>query len=141
MMSAEPMRERFVAAVESLMRTDERIVLVLAATSAERFAGLRARCPDRVIDVGIREQLAISVAAGLALSGLRPVVHAYAPFLVERPFEHLKLDLGHQGVGAVLVSIGASYDRASWGRTHQSPEDVALIRTLPGWALAVPGHP
>jgi transketolase len=52
----------------------------------------------------------------------------------------LKLDLGHNDLGAVLVSIGASYDAAHEGRTHQAPEDVALVAALPGWTIHVPGH-
>src|SRR5262249_56133019 len=56
------------------------------------------------------------------------------------PFGQVKLDLGHQGVAAVLVSTGASYDGARSGRTHQSPADVALLRALPGWTIHVPGH-
>jgi transketolase len=44
-------------------------------------------------------------------------------------------------VGAVLVSFGASYDMSYAGRTHQSPADVALLDTVPGWAVHVPGHP
>jgi transketolase len=53
----------------------------------------------------------------------------------------VKLGFSHQGVGGVLVSCGASYDVAAYGRTHESPEDVALIATLPGWRIDVPGHP
>ncbi|AFR10070.1 transketolase family protein [Nocardiopsis alba] len=135
------MRETFVNTVEKALDEDPRTALVLAAISADRFQRSARRHPGRVIDLGIREQAMIGVSGGLALSGMRPIVHTYAPFLIERPFEQIKLDLGHQGVGAILVSIGASYDAASEGRTHQAPGDVALIDTLPGWTVRVPGHP
>jgi transketolase len=137
------MREAFLHAVADAVDTDERVALVLADISAgaDPVPALAARHPDRVVNVGIREQLMVGVAGGLALAGLRPVVHSYAPFAVERPFEALKLDLGHQGSGAVVVSIGASYDVGSGGRTHEAPEDVALVDTLPGWTVHVPGHP
>ena len=135
------MRTVFVDTVTEALAADPRIAVVTADISAAAFDGVRARYPDRVVNVGIREQGMIGVAGGLALSGLRPVVHSYAPFLVERPYEQIKLDLGHQDVGAVLISIGASHDDPVWGRTHQSPADVALFDTLPGWTVHVPGHP
>ena len=130
------MRQRFYDLTAEALDADERVWAVIASIGA----GELPRHP-RVVDVGIREQLMIGVAAGLALEGYRPVVHSYAPFVVERPWEQIKLDLGHNDVGAILVSNGASYDASTSGRTHQAPEDVALLATLPGWRIEVPGHP
>ena len=137
----DTMRERFSAVTTELLDADPRLAVVLAVISGDRFKDAARAHPDRVIDVGIREQLLVGAAGGLALAGLRPIVHTFASFLVERPFEQVKLDLGHQGVGAVLVSAGASYDIAAGGRTHQAPGDVALLDTLDGWTVHVPGHP
>jgi transketolase len=134
------MRERFLETASDLLDEDPRVAVVLADISASALAPAAERHPDRVINVGIREQLMVSVAGGLALEGLRPIAHSYTPFVVERPFEQVKLDLGHQDVGAILVSVGASYDSAVSGRTHQAPEDVALMAALPGWRIVVPGH-
>jgi transketolase len=134
------MRERFASVASQLVDEDPRVAIVIADISEDRFARAMRTHPDRVINVGIRESLLVSVAGGMALSGLRPIAHTYAPFLVERAFEQVKLDLTHQGAGAVLVSIGGSYDAADAGRTHQAPGDVALIDTLPDWTIHVPGH-
>ena len=139
----DTMRERFARVTSELLDTDPRLAVVLADISADMFSAARRRHPDRVVNLGIREQLLISVAGGMALAGMRPIAHTFASFLVERPFEQIKLDLNHQAAdaGAVLVSSGASFDYSGAGRTHQSPGDVALLGTLPGWTVHVPGHP
>src|SRR5580704_16903311 len=129
----ETMRERFIATATELLDRDSRLAVVLADISAAQFADATARHPDRVINVGIREQLLIGVTGWLALAGLRPIAHTFPSFLIERPFEQVKLDLGHQDIGAVLVSYGGSYDLSAEGRTHQAPGDVALLDTLDGW--------
>jgi len=130
------MRQRFYELLREALDEDERVVAVTAEIGTAQIGS-----HPRHVNVGIREQLLIGVAAGLALEGRRPVAHSYAPFLVERPYEQIKLDLGHNDLGAVLVSTGASYDAASEGRTHQAPEDVAALAALPGWTIHVPGHP
>lgn len=135
------MRERFYETAAELVDQNDRVALVIAEIGGSALVPAKRRHPDRVINVGIREQLMVGVASGLALAGFRPIAHSYAPFIVERPFEMLKLDLGHQDAGAILVSVGASYDSAASGRTHHSPEDVALVASLPGWRIFVPGHP
>lgn len=137
----DTMRERFTAVASRLLDEDLRLAVVLAEISLDGFAQARARHPDRVVNVGIREQLLVGVGGGLALTGLRPIMHTFASFLVERPFEQVKLDLGHQGVGGVLVSAAGSYDWPAGGFTHMSPGDVALLDSLDGWTVHVPGHP
>jgi transketolase len=135
------MRGRFVETSTHLLDRDPRTAMVLADITSAAFAPAAARHPDRVVNVGIREQLMVGVAGGLALTGLRPIVHSYATFVVDRVYEQLKLDLDHQDVGAVVVSVGASYDGSEYGRTHFSPGDVALLDTLVDWTVHVPGHP
>ncbi|MFC6598432.1 transketolase family protein [Kitasatospora paranensis] len=137
----DTMRERFAAVTTDLLDRDPRLAVVLADIGVDGFRQAADRHPDRVINVGIREQLLIGAAGGLALTGLRPIAHTFASFLVERPWEQIKLDLVHQDVGAVLVSAAGSYDWPAGGRTHMAPGDVALLDTLPGWTVHVPGHP
>ncbi|MYW20468.1 transketolase [Streptomyces sp. SID2955] len=137
----DTMRDRFTPVVSRMLDEDPRVAVVLAEIGRDGFRDAERRHPDRVINVGIREQLLVGAAAGLALTGLRPVVHTFASFLVERPFEQVKLDLGHQDTGAVLVSAAASFDWPAGGLTHMAPGDVALLDTLDGWTVHVPGHP
>jgi transketolase len=132
-------RAQFARTASDLVESDDSVALVYAEISGQFFGDAERRHPDRVVNVGIREQLLVNVGAGLALTGMRPVVHTFGSFLVERAFEQIKLGFNHQDVGGVLVGSGGSFDSAGAGRTHQAPGDVALIDTLPGWTVHVPG--
>jgi transketolase len=98
----DTMRERFTTVTTGLLDADPRLAVVLADITADGFAAAGRAHPDRVINLGIREQLLISVAGGLALAGMRPIAHTFASFPVERPFEQIKID---QPSGAAAVPV------------------------------------
>ena len=133
-------RTQFARTAADLVETDESVALVYAEISGQFFRDVERSHPDRVVNVGIREQLLVNVGAGMALTGMRPIVHTFGSFLVERAFEQVKLGFGHQDVGGVLVGSVGLFDMSSAGRTHQSPGDVALLDTLPGISIHAPGN-
>jgi len=98
-----------------LLQEDHRLI-VLTAENRAPIRGLPAKIPDRFIDVGICEQTMIGVAAGLALRGRIPIVHALASFLTMRAFEFIRTDVGIPAlpiklVGDFLVSSPRRMDR------------------------------
>lgn len=135
------MRKQLVETVTDLLATDKRTVLLLGDIGVYGFREAFEKFPDRVYNIGILEQASISLAAGLALDGMIPIFHTIAPFMVERAFEQLKVDFGYQKLGGNFISVGASYDYAALGCTHHCPGDVALLKTIPGMEVIVPGHP
>ena len=133
------MRDRMGAVVNELLATDEKTAVILADISTNYFQNAFGQYPERVVNVGIMEQTAVSLAAGFALEGFHPIVHSIAPFVVERPFEQIKDDFCYQGLGGTFISIGASYDYGTDGMTHHGPGDVAILKTLPRMQVCVPG--
>jgi transketolase len=97
--------------------------------------------PSRVYNIGILEQSMISVAAGMAKSGLIPFVHTIAPFIVERALEQIKNDFGYQELNGNFISVGASYDYSALGCTHHCPSDVLVLSGIPGMEILCPGSP
>ncbi len=133
------MRKQFVATVSHLLATDERVVLLLGDIGVFGFRDAFKAFPDRVYNIGILEQATVSLAAGMAKTGLIPIVHTIAPFLVERCLEQIKIDFGYQGLGGNFVSVGGSYDYAALGCTHHCPGDVQVMSSVPGLEIVVPG--
>ena len=133
------MRQQMIQTIEELFAQDEQLTLVLADISRDLFKDVLQQYPDRAINLGILEQTAIGVAAGMALEGFIPVVHSIVPFLVERPFEQIKDDFCYQGLGGNFISTGASYDYSTEGMTHHGSGDVQILKSLPGMQIVVPG--
>jgi transketolase len=116
-------------------------VLLLGDIGVYGFREVLATHSSRVYNIGLLEQSTVSVAAGLALSGMIPIVYTIAPFMVERALEQIKVDLCYQDLGANLISIGGSYDYSKLGPTHHCPADVPILNQIPGIEIIVPGHP
>ncbi len=117
--------------------TDDKVVAITAAmlhpTGLARFA---RHFPDRVFDVGIAEQHAVTSAAGLARAGLHPVVAVYATFL-NRAFDQVLMDVALHGEGVTFVLDRAGITGAD-GPSHHGMWDLSLLGLVPGLHLAAP---
>ena len=113
-----------------MMADDERII-VMTAENRAAIRNLPNLAPDRFIDTGITEQTMVGAAAGLALRGRIPVLHALATFLTLRAFEFVRTDVGIGNLPVKLVGGVPGFLSDGNGPTHQAIEDVALMRGIP----------
>ncbi len=118
------MRYRFGEILAELANKDEKIVLLVGDIGYRVFDKFRKNFPKRFINLGICEQSLISVASGMALEGLKPWVYTITPFLIERPFEQIKLDINQQKVNVKLVGYA---DYPTLGPTHSEIDAKKLM--------------
>ncbi len=133
------MRKQFKNTVMDLAAGDDNIVMILGDVSVYLFNEFKEKYPDRFHNMGICENTLISVGAGLSSQGFSPFVHTIAPFVTERSYEQIKLDMCYNRFGGNIVSCGASFDYAWDGATHHSYTDLAILRLLPGMEVMQPG--
>jgi transketolase len=116
---------------------DERFV-VMTAENRALVRNIYAHLGNRFIDTGITEQTMIGAAAGLALRGRIPVVHALASFLTMRAFEFVRTDAGIPNLPLKLSSFIPGFLSDGNGPTHQAIEDIALMRGIPNMTVFAP---
>ncbi len=133
------MRNAFADEILKLARQDDRIVLMMGDIGNRLFDKFKAEFPDRFYNCGIAEANMVSMAAGLAASGLRPVCYTITPFLTYRVIEQIRLDVCYHHQPVTLVGTGAGLSYASLGATHHSLEEMGMLRLLPGLVVACPG--
>ena len=127
----------FAEEIVSLAQRDERIVGVTAAMQAPvGLQPLADAMPDRVIDVGIAEQHALTFSAGLAFAGMHPVVALYATFL-NRAFDQVLMDVALHREG-VTIGLDRAGITGTDGASHNGMWDMALLAHVPGLRLAAP---
>ena len=119
------MRRAFGKTVLRLAETDSSVVLLTPDVEQEMDL-FKERFPERFFNLGLCEQAIISLASWLAIEGLRPVVYSITPFVIERPFEQVKIDIDEQNLPVILVGYS---DYPTHGPTHRplNPERLATV--------------
>ncbi len=115
-------------------KEDKNVIAVITDTGYNIIDGFKENFPDRLFNLGICEQSAIGVAAGMALEGKTVFVYGITPFLLERPFEQVKLDIQQQGVKVILAGYD---DFPEEGPTH-NPLDIDKMMDLLGMVYFTP---
>ncbi|HIS45280.1 MAG TPA: transketolase [Candidatus Scatomorpha merdigallinarum] len=139
-MTTKSTREAAMQAIQELARQDEKIVIISPdAVAAARATKFREEFPDRVIEVGIAEQDAVDIAAGLATTGMKPIVVSYAGFLTMRACEMIRTFVAYPGLNVKLIGLnGGMLGGEREGVTHQFYEDVGIMRSMPGVKIICP---
>jgi transketolase len=134
-------RAAFVDALSELMEADPGVVVVFADTVTAFHApeAFLARFHDRIFNVGIAEQNAVGVAAGLATCGLKVFFASYAGFITMRACEQVRTSVAYPGLDVKFVGAnGGLMGGERDGVTHQFFEDLSIVRAMPGVAIVIP---
>jgi len=127
----------FANTVSNIMEQDESVVGISAAMlEGTGLVSVQGKFPDRVFDVGIAEQHAVSMAAGMASAGLNPFVSIYSTFL-QRAFDQIVHDVCLQDLPVTIIADRAGIVGED-GKTHHGAFDITYLRCLPNAVVAAP---
>ena len=132
------MRNAFADEITKLGKEDPRVVLLSGDIGNKLFDKFKEGAEGRFLNCGVAEANMMSVASGMALSGLRPVVYTITPFTTTRCFEQIRVDACYHEAPVTIVGTGSGLSYADLGPTHHSLEDLAILRTLPGMTVFAP---
>ena len=137
--ATKSIREQFGQSMIALAEANPDMVAITADLMyATGMAGFGARFPARLINVGIAEQNMTGIAAGMASCGKIPVTCGYAAFTSLRALEQAKVDCAYNEVKVILAGLSAGVSYGVGGPTHQTYEDVAIMRAIPNMTVVVP---
>ena len=118
--------------------TDKRLVVLSGDIGNKLFDKFKLVDEKRFYNCGIAEANMMGMAAGMAMSGLRPFVYTITPFTTTRCFEQIRVDVCYHQAPVVIVGTGSGLSYSELGPTHHSLEDMAILRTLPGMRVLAP---
>ncbi len=135
------MRNAFAAEITALAQEEPRLVLLSGDIGNRLFDDFKAAHPARFYNCGIAEANMTGLAAGLALSGLKPVTYTITPFNTFRCLEQIRVDVCYHNLPVVIVGVGSGLAYSELGCTHAVCEDIAALRALPNLSLVCPADP
>ena len=135
------MRAEFAKLCLETVKTDSKSIVMVGDISHFLLRETEKVAPDRFYNIGICEQTMVSMASGMAIEGMKPIIHTIAPFLVERAFEQIKNDIGYQNTEVTIVTVGGTYDYSDLGCTHHCYGDIAMMRLIPNMQVFEPSTP
>lgn len=133
------MRNAFADEITKLGAADPRVVLLSGDIGNKLFDKYKDKAGGRFFNCGVAEANMMSVAAGMALCGLRPVIYTITPFTTTRCFEQIRVDACYHKAPVIIVGTGSGLSYAELGPTHHSCEDLAILRALPEMTVMAPG--
>lgn len=132
-------RDIWVKTLEDLAEADPRIVAVVNdSVGSSKLNSFQKKFPNRLINVGIAEQVMVGVGAGLANGGRIPFVSAASCFITGRALEQVKADIAYANFNVKLVGQSSGVAYGELGATHHSIEDFAWLRPLTNLTVIVP---
>lgn len=132
-------RSGFGAGLVEAGRKDERVLALTADLKGSlKMDAFAAEFPERFIQCGIAEANMVGVAAGLAITGKIPFIGSFAEFVTGRVYDQLRQEVAYGHTNVKIASSHAGITLGEDGATHQTMEDIALMRALPGLAVVVP---
>lgn len=133
------MRRAFLNRVGEMIRNEEDTVFYTVDIGMWAIRKELEDFPERCKNVGIFEDGMMSIAAGMSKRGLVTTIFGIQPYLIERTLEQIKMDFAYQKLGINIVGTGAAVDYSKYGYSHYCPEDVQLIKMIPGCEFVAPG--
>ena len=118
--------------VELGSKYDNMLVVTADVDTSSRIQAFQEAYPDRCYNVGIAEQSLMSVSAGLAHEGFKPLAFAFAPFASMRAYEQVRTDICYSKLPVIIIGNGAGYSNGASGCTHCGLEESALMVIEPG---------
>jgi transketolase len=132
------MRNAFAAALVRAAEADPRVLLLTGDHGYSLFDEIRRVRPGQYVNAGVAEQNMVGVAAGLAKGGFRPVVYGLSAFVPVRVLEQIKMDVCYESLPVIFIGDGAGVVYSTLGTSHQSTEDMAALRAVPGVSILSP---